>query len=170
MSPVVLISTSVGFDTHQHPEYHLSTSSLFKTSQSSAPKPNTRGQEWEEMMLKGKNEGGQTVSKRHVKPAGILHTKVVFFSVFWCKCDTYQTWQERRKVRESLSWALGRFVLQSLAYLLDTDIYISNVQLCTGQRLSYKGNYHFKKRKWKKGRKDTCPCRSVKIWPDCNVL
>lgn len=41
MSPVVLISTSVGFYTHQHPEYHLSTSSLFKTSQSSEPKPNT---------------------------------------------------------------------------------------------------------------------------------
>lgn len=107
-------------------------SSLFKTSQSSEPKHKHKiqGQEWEEMLLKGRNGGGQTVSKRHVKPASILRR--FFFSFFqcffffWCKCDTYQTWQERRKVRESLSWALGRFVLQFLTYLLDTDIYISN--------------------------------------------
>ncbi len=95
--------------------------SLLKTSLSSEPKPNTT--------TRARVGGDDVESKKWRRSNGIKETCEAcrhtlhqgFFSVFffWCKCDTYQTWQERRKVRESLSWALGRFVLQFLTYLLD---------------------------------------------------
>lgn len=59
-------------------------------------------------MLKGKNEGGQTVSKRHVKPAGILHTKVVFFSVFFFGASVTLIRPDRKGERsENLSVGRG---------------------------------------------------------------
>lgn len=87
---------STGFYTHQQllfNRHHSTFNHLEIQSQTQG-----WGKERAEM-VKG-SDGGQTISKRHVKPCSVLHTKFCFFwLMFWCKCNLYQIWQERRKVR-----------------------------------------------------------------------
>lgn len=56
-------------------------------------------------MVKGSN-GGQTISKRHVKPCGLLHTKYFFWLMFFGANVTYIRSDRRGERSDELSVVL----------------------------------------------------------------